>query len=299
MTELGNRLKEARLAKGLSLDDLQAATKIQKRYLAGIEEGNYSSMPGDFYVRAFIKQYAEAVGLDPDEIFDTYEAEIPSPMRKDLPEQLSRVKSRKGLAEGNSRIFDVLPKILIWVFIIGAAALVYFLVQHYAANDSGSKPNENDAPPTIVEKEKPADDGNTEEDEAGEENKGGEDGESEEPAEPETPAQELAVVQAAGKQTTYELKNAEKFEVKVVSTGETWVNIKNGNGKSFFQGMLAVNGKKADHTVDFTNESEAVIVVGRSVDTEIYVNGQKLEYAVPPTDQVRQDITIRYSKEEQ
>ncbi|MFL6517543.1 MAG: helix-turn-helix domain-containing protein, partial [Bacillus sp. (in: firmicutes)] len=56
MTELGNRLKEARLAKGLSLDDLQSMTKIQKRYLIGIEEGNYASMPGNFYVRAFIKQ---------------------------------------------------------------------------------------------------------------------------------------------------------------------------------------------------------------------------------------------------
>ena len=41
LTELGNRLKEARVAKGFSLDDLQEITKIQKRYLIGIEEGNY------------------------------------------------------------------------------------------------------------------------------------------------------------------------------------------------------------------------------------------------------------------
>ena len=68
MTELGARLKEARLAKGYSIDDLQEITKIQKRYLAGIEEGNYSTMPGAFYVRAFIKQYAEAVGLNGDEL---------------------------------------------------------------------------------------------------------------------------------------------------------------------------------------------------------------------------------------
>ena len=69
LTELGNRLKEARLSKGYSLDDLQEITKIQKRYLVGIEEGNYSIMPGSFYVRAFIKQYAEAVGLDSKVIF--------------------------------------------------------------------------------------------------------------------------------------------------------------------------------------------------------------------------------------
>ena len=75
-------------------------TKIQKRYLIGIEEGNYSSMPGNFYVRAFIKQYAEAFRLNPDEIFETYKDEIPATHNDDLPEQLSRVKSRKRLSEG-------------------------------------------------------------------------------------------------------------------------------------------------------------------------------------------------------
>ena len=77
LTELGAHLKEARLAKGYSLDDLQEITKIQKRYLIGIEEGNYSIMPGSFYVRAFIKQYAEAVGLDPEKLLDNYRSDIP------------------------------------------------------------------------------------------------------------------------------------------------------------------------------------------------------------------------------
>ena len=77
LTELGARLKEARLAKGYSLEDLQEITKIQKRYLVGIEEGNYSIMPGSFYVRAFIKQYAEAVGLDPEELLNQFKKDVP------------------------------------------------------------------------------------------------------------------------------------------------------------------------------------------------------------------------------
>ena len=95
MTELGNRLKEAREAKGLSLDDLQDITKIQKRYLVGIEEGNYEMMPGKFYVRAFIKQYCEAVGLDPEEIFEEYKSNVPSSIHDEIPESFSRVKSRQ------------------------------------------------------------------------------------------------------------------------------------------------------------------------------------------------------------
>ena len=67
----------------------------------------------------------------------------------------------------------------------------------------------------------------------------------EEVEEPETPVQELAVVEANGAKSTYELKNADKFELKVVSTGETWVNIKNGKGDSFFQGMLKKGGTES------------------------------------------------------
>ena len=41
MTELGQKLTEAREAKGLSIDQLHEITKIQKRHLVAIEEGNY------------------------------------------------------------------------------------------------------------------------------------------------------------------------------------------------------------------------------------------------------------------
>ncbi|WP_409275752.1 helix-turn-helix domain-containing protein [Neobacillus sp. SCS-31] len=297
LTELGNRLKEERLAKGMSLDDLQAATKIQKRYLAGIEEGKYSSMPGDFYVRAFIKQYCEAIGLNADEIFDTYKGDIPSPYQQDLPEQLSRVKSKKGLSDGGSRIFEILPKILMWVVALGVAALIYYFFQQNAGNDSSSADGDTKAPASIVEPDtKEKEDEQDDQPDAGKDAGEEDSQQEEEPDEPETPAQEIAVVKSEGRNTSYDLNNAEKFELKVVSKGETWVSIKNGSGKTFFQGILAVGKPESEKTVDFSNEAEAVLVVGNTVDTDIFVNGQKLEYAVPPTDRVRQDITIRYNK---
>ena len=89
LTELGARLKEARLARGYSLEDLQNITKIQKRYLIGIEEGNYAIMPGSFYVRAFIKQYAEAVGLDADEVLTEYRKDIPEVQKEEGAEVLT------------------------------------------------------------------------------------------------------------------------------------------------------------------------------------------------------------------
>lgn len=293
MTELGNRLKEARLAKGLSLEDLQSLTKIQKRYLIGIEEGNYSSMPGNFYVRAFVKQYAEALQLNPEEIFETYKNEIPATHHDDLPEQLSRVKTRRTVSEGSSKIFDIIPKVLIGVFIIGAAGVLYYFVVNNVGDKANDLINNENEPVKFVRSDNLEKAEDAEKDKPKEEEKTDEKETVEETPVVEAPKQELTPVQNSGKNSTYDLKNADKFVVKLVSTGETWVSVSNSSGQSKFQGLLSTTGTQSTE-VDLTGETKAVIVVGRTLDTEIYVNDQKLEYAIAPADVVRQNITIQF-----
>jgi cytoskeletal protein RodZ len=294
VTELGNRLKEARLAKGLSLDDLQSMTKIQKRYLIGIEEGNYASMPGNFYVRAFIKQYSEALSLNPDEIFETYKSEIPATYKEDLPQQLSRVKTHKAITEGNSKIFDILPKVLIGIFVIGVASLLYYFLSNNSGGNTNESISKETEPVKIVKSENLEKEKATEKETKNEnkEEQANTEQEEQQTPEEETPKQEITTVQTSGRNSTYELKNADKFVVKLVSKGQTWVSIKNGKGKSFFQGTLKKGGPESQ-TQDLSAESMAVIRVGNAADTDIYVNDQKLEYAVPATANV-QNITIQY-----
>lgn len=304
MTELGNKLKEAREAKGLTLNDLQALTKIQKRYLQGIEEGNYSMMPGKFYVRAFIKQYAEAVGIEQEELFETYKQDIPSAYDEKLPEQLSRVQTKRTLPISSSKVVELLPKILMGIVVIGVIAIVYYFVQQNADGKENNKVADDPETVTIEESEKLKNeedtnkdtvdnsDKNADKDEKAKTDKKAEEDTNKQDKQDEKPAQELAVVTAQGSETTYDLKNAEKFELKVATTGETWVNIINGQGTSLFQGMLKV-GVVQEKIFDLSQDTQAVIVVGRSVDTQIFVNGQQLQYAVPAAEQVRQDITIR------
>lgn len=301
MTELGERLKQEREAKGLGLNELQDITKIQKRYLLGIEEGNYAMMPGKFYVRAFIKQYAEALGLDPDEIFEQYKEDIPTTYNDDLPEQLSRVQSRKSMSPSSSKVLDLLPKLLIGLFVIGAIVLVWYWMVQSAGDDTNDLESEGNNPVNIEEPK--VEEGNTN-DSAGDDEGENPDStidetedEVEEPVEePEEPIQEISVAESNGSSTVYDLKNAEVFELKVVSTGSTWVSVKNAAGKSFFEKTLQ---KEDSETVDFTNETEAVIRIGNVPATEIYINGEKLEYSFTESELTKpQNITIRYTKSE-
>ncbi|GHN19972.1 transcriptional regulator [Lactobacillus delbrueckii] len=78
MSGIGEQLRKAREAKGLSISDIEKATKIQSRYLEAIENNDFDKLPGDFYVRAFIRQYAQIVGLDGKELLSQYQGEVTS-----------------------------------------------------------------------------------------------------------------------------------------------------------------------------------------------------------------------------
>jgi cytoskeleton protein RodZ len=72
MKDLGRVLRERREQLGISLDELQTKTKIRKRYLMALEEGNWDLLPGAVYARGFVKSYAEALGLDGKQLLEQY-----------------------------------------------------------------------------------------------------------------------------------------------------------------------------------------------------------------------------------
>ena len=65
---VGEQLRAAREAKGLSLEDVAAQTRIPQRHLASIETGDWDNLPAPTYTIGFAKNYAGAVGLDRVEI---------------------------------------------------------------------------------------------------------------------------------------------------------------------------------------------------------------------------------------
>jgi cytoskeleton protein RodZ len=61
---VGTKLREARARRKLSLEEVEAETKIRVRYLQAIENEEWDQLPEDTYVRAFIRTYGRFLGLD-------------------------------------------------------------------------------------------------------------------------------------------------------------------------------------------------------------------------------------------
>ncbi|MDN4594418.1 helix-turn-helix domain-containing protein [Polycladomyces subterraneus] len=66
--EIGRQLKETRESLGLTMEDIQEKTRILKGHLIAIENGQFDKLPSPYYARKYLRQYAEAIGLEPQHI---------------------------------------------------------------------------------------------------------------------------------------------------------------------------------------------------------------------------------------
>lgn len=72
MKTVGEILRGAREGKKLTLEGVEAVTKIRKKYLVAIEENDWQKLPSLTYTKGFIKNYAEFLGLDPEFVLPVF-----------------------------------------------------------------------------------------------------------------------------------------------------------------------------------------------------------------------------------
>ncbi len=85
MKPLHEELKIVRLQKSISLEEIAKKTKIRLDFLERIEEGDYTVTPSPF-VRAFLREYAEVVGIDPDLVMQKFDNKIDSILTQETNE---------------------------------------------------------------------------------------------------------------------------------------------------------------------------------------------------------------------
>lgn len=143
MADIGDKLRSAREAKGLSIADIEKATKIQSRYLEAIEQNDFDKLPGDFYVRAFIRQYAQIVGLDGKELLSEYHKDVPESKPDEYVENSidNKTEEVRETTDNKKNLWkNYLPRIGVGLAVIVVILVVYVL---YARLSSNSQNNNN------------------------------------------------------------------------------------------------------------------------------------------------------------
>jgi cytoskeleton protein RodZ len=94
MFEIGGSLREARLKRELTPADVQKAIRIRDRYLQALEEERWELLPGDAYVKGFLRTYADYLGLDGNLYVEEYNSRFAHPDEPTLvPERFARTRT--------------------------------------------------------------------------------------------------------------------------------------------------------------------------------------------------------------
>jgi len=118
--EIGNSLREARERQGLGYPEIELATKIRAKYIRALEEEDFTSIPGDAYIRGFLRTYAEYLGLDGDVYVDEYASRFITSWRDELPPRPERRRIRT-----RERPFERRAVLLVLAAIVLVAILVF------------------------------------------------------------------------------------------------------------------------------------------------------------------------------
>ena len=76
MAELGEELRRERVRRNLTFKDVEQVLHIKTTYLEAIEDGNYDIIPGQVYVKGFIRNYGNYLDLDGDRLVKAYQSQV-------------------------------------------------------------------------------------------------------------------------------------------------------------------------------------------------------------------------------
>ncbi len=139
MNDFGGKLRQARERRGIPLRQIAATTRISVAALEALERNDTSKLPGGIFSRAFVRSYADEIGLDPEEtvreFLERFQGEpvTPAVLTMAIPQAELEFERKRQLA---ARVFVVA---VILMLIIGAV-VVYFVLQARPASLDPGRP---------------------------------------------------------------------------------------------------------------------------------------------------------------
>ena len=125
MSSIGNILRTERETQGRTLTEVSKAVYIKTKYLSALEEENFAAIPGEVYVKGFIRAYASYLGMDGEELVAQYDGPSESILlQKKTP---TAVESGKGRRRRRRKTVSW-PEITIIVGVILFILLIVWLI---------------------------------------------------------------------------------------------------------------------------------------------------------------------------
>ncbi len=84
MATIGQVLRRERELRGISLEEISNSTKISMKQLEALEQDRMDDLPGEFFIKAILRTYAQSIGLEENEVLNMYYES--SLMQEQLPE---------------------------------------------------------------------------------------------------------------------------------------------------------------------------------------------------------------------
>ena len=122
LKRIGNFIKEARLSKNQSIEELASDLKIGAHQLEAIEEGNEEKLPEKVFIKAMIRRISQKLKLDTEFLMDEFKTERKEVKIEEIVEEVSK-KNYKSRQSRQSRNFNPLG-FLIFILISGFLGLI-------------------------------------------------------------------------------------------------------------------------------------------------------------------------------
>ncbi|WP_164931431.1 helix-turn-helix domain-containing protein [Longirhabdus pacifica] len=257
-------MKKTRLEQQYTLDQMEEITKIRKSYLQAIEEGKYNILPGNFYARAFIKSYAEALGLDSNHVMELYKNVLPQAYAQ--PTNATSTGRRKKALNVDKVAKWVSLLLFISFFILIVVVIYLFVLLNGESDDHSIQMPEPvtgrfaDSDESVETVFNDAEENNVQEELA------------EEQAE-EVVASTVTLVEQVNNVYTYEVANTDQINIKIEYTGRCWTQIRKGDA---YGEVLDEITPQQDDTYTFESQNNVWISLGNS-NAKLYINDVELE----------------------
>lgn len=243
--EIGARLRAAREARGLSVEDVSASTRVRATLIRQIEADQFDGCGGAFYARGHIRGIAAVVGLDPRPLIEAFD-------REQAPDSIEAVPmSRPGLArEAAKEATRAEGRRSHWTAVMAVALAIVSLIALVSLLSPSSAPSRDAADQAGATSAAPAPSSSTPSAPA--------------PAQPSPPPDALALVPSQSGVT---------LRVRI-TTDKSWVRVSNAANAQLFQGVLSAGDVK-----DFSDPASLRLTIGNAGVVNLVVNGR--DYGTP------------------